>query len=175
MIGGMVGNNSSGTTSIEYGTTRDKVVEMEVLLADGAKARFGALTPDGLTQKCALPGLEGDLYRQVTKALNNKEQQAEIREQFPKSSIHRRNTGYAVDALLETAAFTNNGTPFNFCKLLCGSEGTLAFTTEIKLQLDPLPLPDHVVVAVHFSELDQSMRATQIAMRHQPSACEFMD
>ncbi|MGH1437257.1 MAG: FAD-binding and (Fe-S)-binding domain-containing protein [Lewinella sp.] len=175
MIGGMVGNNSSGTTSIEYGTTRDKVVEMEVLLADGAKASFGALSPDELPQKCALPGLEGDLYRQVTKVLNNKEQQAEIREQFPKSSIHRRNTGYAVDALLETAAFTNNDTPFNFCKLLCGSEGTLAFTTEIKLQLDPLPLPDHVVVAAHFSELDQSMRATQIAMRHQPSACELMD
>lgn len=175
MIGGMVGNNSSGTTSIEYGTTRDKVIEMDVLLADGAEASFGALSPDGLTQKCALPGLEGELYRQVTKALKDKEQQAEIREQFPKSSIHRRNTGYALDALLETSAFTNSDTPFNFCKLLSGSEGTLAFTTAIKLQLDPLPLPDHVVVAAHFSELDQSMRATQIAMRHQPSACELMD
>jgi FAD/FMN-containing dehydrogenase/Fe-S oxidoreductase len=175
MIGGMVGNNSSGTTSIEYGTTRDKVIDMEVLLADGSKAIFGALTPEALAQKCALPGLEGDLYRQITNALKQPEQQAEIREQFPKPSIHRRNTGYAVDALLETSAFTDNDTDFNFCKLLSGSEGTLAFTTEIKLQLDPLPLPDHVVVAAHFAELDQSMRATQIAMRHRPSACELMD
>lgn len=175
MLGGMVGNNSCGTTSIEYGTTRDKVLELKVVLSDGNIAVFGELSPAAFAQKCALDGLEGDLYRQIQQTLTDSENRSSINSEFPKASIHRRNTGYALDALLATSAFTDTTTPFNFCKLLCGSEGTLAFTTEIKLQLDPLPLPDHVVVAAHFSDLQQSMLATQIAMRQQPSACELMD
>ena len=64
--------------------------------------------------------------------------QSQIRAEFPKKQIHRRNTGYAVDQLLESNAFVpESSTLFNFCKLLCGSEGTLAFTTKIKVALDP--------------------------------------
>ena len=43
MIGGMVGNNSSGTTSIQYGVTRDKVLEMHTILSDGSEVVFGAI------------------------------------------------------------------------------------------------------------------------------------
>jgi FAD/FMN-containing dehydrogenase/Fe-S oxidoreductase len=175
MIGGMVGNNSCGTTSIEYGTTRDKVLELKVLLSDGSPATFGELSPAAFSAKCQLDNLEGELYRHLKQTLQNIDNQSSIRKEFPKKSIHRRNMGYALDALLETSVFTDRETPFNFCQLLSGSEGTLAFTTEIKLKLDPLPLPDHVVVAAHFTDLRQSMLATQIAMRHQPSACELMD
>jgi FAD/FMN-containing dehydrogenase len=80
-----------------------------------------------------------------------------------------------VDELLKQQPFDENGKPFNLCELICGSEGTLAFITEIKLNLVPLPPKEKVVVAIHFKSLEESLRATVIAMKHQPTACELID
>ena len=175
MIGGMVGNNSCGTTSIVYGSTREHTLELKVILSDGSEAVFGQLSKEEFAEKQQLPGREGELYRDLFKELSDPQNQREIQEHFPKASIHRRNTGYAVDYLLNTDVFSETDQPFDFCKLLCGSEGTLAFTTEIKLHLDPLPDPFDVVVAAHFDSINESMRATQVAMKLQPTACELMD
>jgi FAD/FMN-containing dehydrogenase/Fe-S oxidoreductase len=175
MIGGMVGNNSSGTTSIVYGTTRDKVLELKTFLSDGSHVVFGEINTEDFQSKCEQDSLEGKLYRQVKEELSNSENQKNIIEQFPKKSIHRRNTGYAVDALLDSEIFTEGGETFNFCKLLSGSEGTLAFTTEIKISLDLLPDPIEIVVAAHFETINQSMRAAQVAMKHPATAVELMD
>lgn len=175
MIGGMVGNNSCGTTSIVYGSTREHTMELKVLLSDGSEAVFGQLTKESFEEKRQLQGLEGELYREIYHELSDEENQQQIREHFPKSTIHRRNTGYAMDYLLNSEIFSETDKPFDFCKLLCGSEGTLAFTTEIKIHIDPLPDPFDVVVAVHFNSINESMRATQVAMKHNPTACELMD
>lgn len=175
MIGGMVGNNSSGTTSIVYGTTRDKVLELKTFLSDGNQVVFGGISLEEFKSKCELDSLEGTIYRQVKQELSNPINRKNINEQFPKKSIHRRNTGYAVDALLDSEIFTEGGETFNFCKLLTGSEGTLAFTTEIKISLDPLPDPIEIVVAAHFETINQSMRAAQVAMKHPATAVELMD
>ncbi|KEO72400.1 FAD-binding and (Fe-S)-binding domain-containing protein [Anditalea andensis] len=175
MIGGMVGNNSCGTTSIVYGTTREKVIKLDVLLSDGSEAVFEELTKAEFESKCKSDSLEGKLYRQVKEELSAAENQKNINEHFPKKSIHRRNTGYAVDYLLDSDIFSEVGKPFNFCKLLAGSEGTLAFTTEIKLNLDPLPDPVEVVVAAHFVSIHRSMKAAQVAMKHPATAVELMD
>ncbi len=175
MIGGMVGNNASGTTSIQYGTTRDHLYEMEVLLADGNVAKFTSLTVEEFSKKCQLKNLEGSIYQQIYSSLNNPRIQKNIRREFPKQSIHRRNTGYALDTLLDTEVFGNKNEAFNFSKLLCGSEGTLAFTTSVKLHVDKLPDPFKTVIAVHFENVNESLLATQIAMTCKPSACELMD
>ena len=82
--------------------------------------------------------LEANIYKTVRSLLSNYDNQVEIRKEFPKKTVERRNTGYAVDVLLETAPFTAGGPDFNFCKLIAGSEGTLAFITEIKLNVVPL-------------------------------------
>lgn len=174
MIGGMVGNNSSGTTSIVYGVTRDKVISLDTILSDGNSVVFGEITQDDFDRKCALNTLEGQIYRQIFDELNNPEIREEIHAQFPKKSIHRRNTGYAVDELLKAELFEGNE-KFNFCKLLAGSEGTLAFTTEIKISLDPLPEPIEIVVAAHFESIHESMKAAQVAMKHPATAVELMD
>lgn len=175
MIGGMVGNNSSGTTSIVYGTTRDHVVSLRCLLSDGSDAFFGPTEPEKLAEKRLLDTLEGQIYRQLLEELEDSEQREEILREYPKPSIHRRNTGYAVDMLLRQQPFSPDGSLFNLSSLLCGSEGTLAFTTEITLSLDPLPAPEDVVVCPHFNSVHESMRAVLIAMRHKPDACELMD
>ncbi|MCO4821788.1 MAG: FAD-binding protein [Flavobacteriaceae bacterium] len=175
MMGGMVGNNSCGSTSIVYGATRDHVIELKTLLSDGTEAIFNAVSVDDFKDKCELTGLEGALYRNIFESLTNETIQKNINAHFPKESVSRRNTGYAADALLNSSVFNENKEDFNFCKLLSGSEGTLAFTTEIKLNLVPLPLPFEVVVAAHFTSIEESLKAAVISMKESPSACELMD
>ncbi|MCB0552547.1 MAG: FAD-binding protein [Phaeodactylibacter sp.] len=175
MIGGMLGNNSSGTTSIKYGVTRDHVLEVETVLSDGSEAFFGPLSPEAFHRKRQANSLEGRLYQQIYQALSDPEQQTEIQENFPKPEIHRRNTGYAVDVLLQSAPFNEAGADFNFGKMLAGSEGTLAITTAIKIHVDPLPPKEEALVCAHFSSLQESLKSTLVTMRHQPYACELMD
>ncbi len=175
MIGGMMGNNSCGTYSIVYGTTREHILEAEVFLSDGALVKFGSISEKKFKDKLTEGGVEGDVYRHIYKLLNNDEIAENIRKEFPKASIHRRNTGYAIDELLHLKPFNKEGEDFNFCKLLSGSEGTLAFSTEIKVNLVPVPPAHKVVLCAHFKTLDESLRAVVLAMEHQPAACELMD
>lgn len=175
MLGGMVGNNSCGVTSIVYGATRDHVLELEVLLSDGAEARFKPLSTAEFAEKQEGNTLEAQLYRQIHAILSDPDNQAEIRREFPKPAIQRRNTGYAIDILLQAEPFAPGGSPFNFCNLLAGSEGTLAFTTEITLNVSPLPDPHDVVVCPHFNDMGECLDAVLLAMEHRPSACELMD
>ena len=175
MIGGMVGNNSSGTTSIRYGVTRDKVVALKVLLSDGSEAEVCALRPDAYRSKMQGDTLEASIYKNIYKELSSKEIQDEIRAEFPNPEIHRRNTGYAVDALLETEVFSETGPSFNLARLLCGSEGTLAFTTEITLALDALPPAHAAMVTPHYHTLEACLADVVPAMSHTLYACEMMD
>lgn len=175
MIGGMVGNNSSGTTSIKYGVTRDKVMELKTMLSDGSEAVFNELNTSEFNKKREEPSLEGNIYKSIFNELSNKENQHEIIKEFPKKNIHRRNNGYPIDELLRYEGFGGSNSTINLAKLLTGSEGTLAFTTEITLQLDTLPPPKNIMVAAHFSSIQESMEAVVVAMRHNLYTCELMD
>ena len=175
MIGGMVGNNSCGSNSVVYGSTRDHLLEVEVLLSDGTAATFSALDTEAFHGKCEAPGLEGNIYKTVRSLLGDYQNQVEIRTHFPKASIERRNTGYALDLLLETAPFTAGREDFNFCKLIAGSEGTLALMTAVKLHVNPLPPRETGLLCVHFNSIDESLRANIIAMQFRPTASELVD
>lgn len=175
MIGGMVGNNSCGSYSIVYGSTRDHVLELKTILSDGSDAVFKTITAEAFSAKCQQQNLEGSIYRQLKDELSSPETRTEIRNHFPKPEIHRRNTGYAVDEVMNASPFVPDNEDFNMCKLLSGSEGTLAFTTEIKLHCNELPPLQQVLVCAHFSSINESMKATVIAMQHQPRAVELMD
>jgi len=175
MIGGMVGNNSSGTTSIQYGVTRDKTVSMKTILSDGSEVEFKELSKSAFQEKLCLNTLEGKLYKEVYKELSDKAAQTEIETEFPKPEIHRRNTGYAVDELLWSNTFGKKERNFNFCDLLSGSEGTLAFTTEITLQLDDLPPTEAVMVASHYKSINDCLNDVANTMEHNLYTCEMMD
>ncbi|MGO4918849.1 FAD-binding and (Fe-S)-binding domain-containing protein [Maribacter spongiicola] len=175
MIGGMVGNNSSGTTSIQYGVTRDKVISMKTILSDGNEVEFGRITADDFKQKQQENTLEASLYNSIFKELDNKTIASEILEHFPKPEIHRRNTGYAVDELLKSDVFGGNLPYFNMAELLCGSEGTLAFTTEITVQLDDLPPALSAMVVTHYTSLEDCLMDVVPVMEHPLQLCEMMD
>jgi FAD/FMN-containing dehydrogenase/Fe-S oxidoreductase len=175
MIGGMVGNNSCGSNSIVYKSTREHTLELKVLLSDGSEAEFKALSFDDFIEKCSGTNLESSLYRSIRSHLGQYENQVEIRKEFPKGTIERRNTGYAIDLLLESSPFTAGAEDFNFCKLLAGSEGTLAFITEIKLKLMPLPARATGLLCVHFNSIDEALHANLIALKYKPVASELID
>ena len=175
MIGGMVGNNSSGTTSIQYGVTRDKVVSMKTILSDGSEAEFGRITASEFRKKQLEHTLEASLYNSIFKELDNKDIASEIIEHFPKPEIHRRNTGYAVDELLKSDVFGGDLPYFNMAELLCGSEGTLAFTTEITVQLNDLPPALSAMVVTHYTSLEDCLMDVVPVMKHPLQLCEMMD
>ncbi len=180
MIGGMVGNNSCGLHSPIYANTREHTLTLKGILSDGTETEFTSLTPQEFEDKCsgktAASDLEASIYRQIKEQLSKKEVQQEIRNQFPKKEIKkRRNTGYAIDVLLDSEIFADGGEPFNLCKLIAGSEGTLFFITEIKLNCLPLPPTEVGVACLHFNSIEESLLGNIIAMEHGAGASEMMD
>jgi FAD/FMN-containing dehydrogenase/Fe-S oxidoreductase len=177
MIGGMVGNNSCGSNSIVYGSTREHLVSVKGFLSDGSEAVFGALTRDEFEAKCAgADTLETRIYQKLRGLLGAPENRRAITENFPLASIPRRNTGYALDLLMDSDAFDPASDKlFNLCKLIAGSEGTLFIATEIELDCSPLPPPHAALVCGHFTSVNESLHANLLALPHGPSACELID
>ncbi|SRR5579871_1650563 len=175
MIGGMVGNNSCGSNSVVYHSTREHLLKVKTLLSDGSEATFNKLGIDEFHKKCEGETLEANIYKVTRGLLSDYNNQQQIQSEFPKKTIDRRNTGYAVDVLLESAPFIAGTEDFNFCKLIAGSEGTLAFTTEITLNIVPLPPKETGLLCVHFNTIDESLRANLIALKYKPSASELID
>lgn len=175
MIGGMVGNNSSGTTSIKYGVTRDKVLKLKTLLSNGEAVVFSKISKAEFIAKTKETTLEGEIYKTLFTELSNPATRAAITREFPKPEIHRRNTGYAVDALLDNEVFSTSEEKINLCKILCGSEGTLAFTTEITLQLDELPPTKTALIAAQYETLENCLNDINNVMQHNLYTCEMID
>ncbi|MEM8895285.1 MAG: FAD-linked oxidase C-terminal domain-containing protein, partial [Bacteroidota bacterium] len=179
MIGGMVGNNSCGSNSVVYGSTRDHLLEAEAFLADGSLTTFESLTNEEFQFKCSggqhQSEYETNIYRTLEEVLHDPENRAAIAEGFPKPDIQRRNTGYAIDLLAQAKPFDQEGEDINLCKLIAGSEGTLAFLTEVKLHCNPLPPVHKALVCIHCETIHESLLANLIALQYNPSASELID
>ena len=205
-IGGMVGNNSSGTTSIKYGVTRDKLVGLSGFMVDGTPVHFGLETQSDSPQKMsnatdnewveggqepiehaadlkAVKSLKAAIFHELMDPVVREE----IKSAYPHASIHRRNTGYALDLLADQwhefhASGPRNKTQtpisaedLNLLPLICGSEGTLMFSTAITLKLDVLPPSHNALVVLQYRELNDCMNDVVTAMNHDLYTCELMD
>ena len=179
MIGGMVGNNSCGSRSVIYGSAREHLLSIKVILADGNETEFKALSNQEFEAKAngigTVSELETSIYKHAKELFSNEENRIEIEKEFPKKSIPRRNTGYAIDLLADSSPFTATQEQFNFCKLLAGSEGTLAFTTELKLNLVPAPTEHQALICMHFDSINESLKGNLEALKFNPTACELID
>ncbi len=164
-LGGMTGNNSCGGRSLRYGTTRDNVVAIDAMLADGRSAHFNEVRADlsDLATDHPLRGLIGDL------AAIGRREADEVERRVPK--VQRRVGGYNIDALVPASGPDGK---INLAHLLVGSEGTLAFTTGIELKLWPVMGPRGVGVC-HFGSFFRAMDAAQHIVKLKPIACELVD
>lgn len=178
MIGGMVGNNSCGSHSIYFGQTRAHLLEMGVVFSDG---NFESITPWSeaeLAEKLTDQGRMGAGLRALDTAV--RENAALIRERYPRPEVRRRNTGYPLDVIEASKPYGNQplmggeSRAFSLAEFLCGTEGTLAITTEVKLNLVPKP-KKNILVCVHFETIRASLEATILAVAHRPAAVELMD
>ncbi|HEY4265426.1 MAG TPA: FAD-linked oxidase C-terminal domain-containing protein [Micropepsaceae bacterium] len=161
-LGGMTGNNSCGTRSLRYGTTRDNIIAVNAVLPNGAPARFAEVSRD-------LSELPADsALRPIARALLalGEREAAEIEARFPK--VQRRVGGYNLDALVP------KNTKTNLAHILVGSEGTLAFSTGIELKLSPL-LGRRVMGVCHFGQFYEAMNAAQHLVTLGPIAVEAID
>jgi FAD/FMN-containing dehydrogenase/Fe-S oxidoreductase len=178
MIGGMIGNNSCGLRSLVHGTTRNHTLSVRAILEDSSVAEFGSLDEAGLKEKLEIGGLEGNIYREIYAMLSDPKNQDEIVSGFPDPKVIRRNTGYALDELLQSPSFMGESAKypdFNLCRLISGSEGTLLLITEAKLNLVPLPPPAKALVPIHFNSVMEAIRGNLAALKHGPTAVELMD
>lgn len=190
-IGGMVGNNSCGTHSLIYGSTRPHVLEAEGILADGSRVHFAEYTIGELEEKFGenfwelgvrtsggLQELERQIYAQLIRWALDEETRTLIAETYPDKELTRRSCGYAIDEAIEDLCDESKPLrerKINLCRLIAGSEGTLALLSRIKVSLDPLPPKEVMVVCAHCTSLDAAFEANLIALAHHPTAVELMD
>ncbi|RPI43105.1 MAG: FAD-binding oxidoreductase, partial [Bacteroidetes bacterium] len=178
MIGGMIGNNSCGLHSLVYGAMRDHTLSVRVVLSDASVAEFGPAGEKEVLEKTRQENLEGKIYRTIHEMLSDPDIAAGIREHFPDPAVVRRNTGYALDELLDCEMYSGGSARYrvqNLCRLVAGSEGTLVFITEAKLNLSPLPPKHKALVPVHFNSVLEAIRGNLTALKHKPAAVELMD
>ena len=205
-IGGMFGNNSCGSHSLIYGSTRHHVLEARGVLCDGSVEVFKTYTIKELEERfghrfwetdrlchseqghkgrkesidnqfLSIPSIQ-QIYIQLIRWALNDDTVRLIEENYPDKSLRRRSCGYAIDEVIED--LHNVTKPLeertiNLCKVLAGSEGTLAFITEIKVDLDPLPPKEKMVVCAHCDTLQKSFLGNLVALKFHPSAIELMD
>lgn len=184
-IGGMFGNNSCGTHSLIYGSTRHHVLEAIGMLSDGTIEHFKTYSISELEQRFGKEFWKHDgeslierIYTQLIRFARDEKITALIDRHYPDKTLRRRSCGYAIDEVIED--LRNEEKPFgertvNLCKLLCGSEGTLAFITEIKVGLDVLPPSEKMAVCVHCDTLEKCYDANLVCLRHKPDAVELID
>lgn len=177
-IGGMIGNNSSGTRSIVYGKTLDHVLELKLALPDGSVMTVGP--EDAATWHRNSLGDEpaAQIHRGVQQIIE--QNQNEILARYP--DIPRRVSGYNLDEFVDGAGFTGKASvrpgddpkAWNLAHLVVGSEGTLALVLEAKLRLTLLPKATAIAV-LHFFDVLEALRTVPRINAHNPSAVELLD
>jgi FAD/FMN-containing dehydrogenase/Fe-S oxidoreductase len=179
MVGGMVGNNSCGANSVIYKSTREHLLAAKAVLHDGKSVWFEKLNNQQLLDKISgrstISSAEHQIYTFIYNKLSDAAVRQEIKAQYPKASIPRRNTGYAIDIMANGAPFNPEGEEFNMCKLIAGSEGTLCVLTELKLNIVPLPPPHSALICIHCADINESLLSNLIALKYAPRACELID
>ncbi len=177
-MGGIVGNNATGSHSILYGMTADHVLETNVYLSDGSAAHFGpiegSLSEGALEAKTRISGLEGQIYQAISQLVANPENQAAIQAATPRH--WRRCGGYNLDRITQgdfTFQSPQDGR-FNLAKLICGSEGTLGVISEMKMNLVPVPKQTALAI-LHFDGIYEALAAVPTILEVGPTAVEMFD
>lgn len=162
-LGGMVANNSTGTHSILYGNVIRHIRSADVILADGAAVSLGAVSRAEWVEEISSGSRLGALYASLDRLVSDNA--TVISRDTP--GHWRRNSGYRLESLLDE-------NDRNVARVLCGSEGTLAVVTSLKINL--VPRPRHTGLGVvHFKTRSQALRAVTAVLGTGPSAVELFD
>jgi len=168
VLGGAIGNNSTGAHSLQYGKTDAYLEECEVVLADGTVTTFGELSREELRERADPDGdLEARVYAELDRIID--EEGDEIESRYP--DLKRNVSGYNLDWVVESVR--EDGT-LNFASLLAGSEGTLAIVTEAEVSLEPVPETKSMALLA-YGDLIDAMTDVAPILEHDPAAVEVLD
>jgi FAD/FMN-containing dehydrogenase/Fe-S oxidoreductase len=163
-IGGMVNTDASGQGSCVYGKTRDHVLELTTVFLGGAVWRSAPLADGALAEAKALPGRIGEVHCAVDEI--QRENEALVRARFPR--LNRCLTGYDLAHVRDARG------RFDLNAVLCGSEGTLGFVVEARLNL--LPVPGHAaLVCLRYGDFDGALRDAPALMAFGATSIETVD
>ena len=205
-LGGMLGNNSCGSHSLVYGSTRHHLLEARVVLSDASVEIFKSYTIAELEQRfgrefwkewgvcgagdaaCgAAAGASGGaakdslirgIYAWFINLALDSNAVSLIEESYPCKTLRRRNCGYAIDEVIEGLLDEDldfRARSINLCNVLAGSEGTLAFATELKVNLCAVLPKEKLVLCAHCDVLDKAFLANLVALKFKPVAIELID
>lgn len=163
-IGGMINTDASGQGSCRYGKTRDHVLELTTVLLDGSLWTSRAMEESELEPVIARQDRIGNVHRVVDSI--QREHYALIEQKFPK--LNRCLTGY------DLAHIRDEQGKFNLNNILCGSEGTLGFITEAKINLLPIP-KFSALVNVNYRDFNAALRDAPELMKANPTSIETVD
>ena len=171
VLGGCIGNNTTGAHSLKYEKADGYVEEVEVVLADGTVTTFGWMDVEELHDRADAAdedsGIEARVYAVVSDILRNKTDEIEAR--YP--DLTRNVSGYNFDKLLQDVEARGE---VNVGRLLAGSEGTLGIITEATVSLEPIP-EETSVVLLTYDDVISAMRDVAPILEHDPAAVEVMD
>ena len=171
VLGGCIGNNTTGAHSLKYEKADGYLESVEVVLADGTVTTFDWMDVDALHERAAAvtdeDGIESQVYRVVSDVLENERET--IRDKYP--NLMRNVSGYNFDKLLEDVEERGR---VNVGRLLAGSEGTLGIVTEATVSLEPVPAETSVVMLT-YDDVLSAMRDVAPILEHDPAAVEVMD
>jgi FAD/FMN-containing dehydrogenase/Fe-S oxidoreductase len=175
MMGGMVGNNACGAHSLIHGSTRDHLLEVKGFFSDGSRCHIHPVDIDQYNTKKAEESIEGRAYAYLDSLFKDQQKRDLISSRMPWPEIRRRNTGYAIDLLMDTEPWNPSGKPLNLASLIAGSEGTLVMLSEIKLSLEELPPPETLLLCAQFEHLDEAFMANLVALGYPVTSIELID
>lgn len=163
-IGGMINTDASGQGSCTYGKTRDHVLELTTVLLGGGYVHSHALDAGELSDEQQRTDRAGEVYRCAQSIADDQAQL--IRDTFP--PLNRCLTGYDLAHLREQDGC------FNLNSVLCGSEGSLGFIVEARLNV--LPIPKYsILVNVRYAGFMDALRDAKALMAHKPLSIETVD
>jgi FAD/FMN-containing dehydrogenase/Fe-S oxidoreductase len=160
-MGSVIAIDAGGSRWLKYGSARNHVLSLQVVLADGQVLEVAREPLDD--RRAELHSRRGQLTTSLVELLTREE--ALIRERQPQSAVNR--SGYQLSGVL-------NGDYLDFTRLLVGSEGTLAIITEATVATQPLPKHRGVALLL-FDRLESAAKAVIEVLALDPSACDLMD
>lgn len=168
-LGGMIGTNSSGARSVAYGSTKDHVLALQIVFADGSHTRLESVAAqsEALSHLLTRPGLAGQAFSQLLPQLVAKRQLIQAR--MP--HVVKNCSGYRVESVVDSGMAPD---VFHLQRLFVGAEGTLGLVTEATLNLVPLPAQRGIVMA-YFPSVFAAGETIPGILALSPSAVEIMD
>ena len=161
-LGSVLALDNSGSHWLRYGSARKHIVSMQVVLADGTTFEASRHPITDHPNIDPVPRRR-EIVRRLAELIER--EQAVIKAHRPKSLVNR--AGYHLYDVLE-------GGQLDLARLLVGSEGTLALTTQATLRTEPIP-KHRGLVLMFFDKLESAAAAAQDAIDLKLAACDLMD